>query len=101
MPSDSNPAPDHSAWQSDRPRRRLFSLLVSWLAMGVALMVVAGLLPGVSIESFWGALVVAAIVAALNAVIPPVLAAARAGRYSDGNRLSVVLPDSAEPLTCP
>jgi uncharacterized membrane protein YvlD (DUF360 family) len=77
MPSDSNPAPDHSAWQSDRPRRRLFSLLVSWLAMGVALMVVAGLLPGVSIESFWGALVVAAIVAALNAVIPPVLAALR------------------------
>ena len=45
--------------------------------MGVALMVVAGLLPGVGIESFWGALVVAAIVAALNAVIPPVLAAVR------------------------
>ena len=33
--------------------------------------------PGVDIESFWGALVVAAIVAALNAVIPPVLAALR------------------------
>ena len=45
--------------------------------MAVALMVAAGLLPGVSIESFWGALVVAAVVAALNAVIPPVLAALR------------------------
>ena len=40
-------------------------------------MVAAGLLPGVSIESFWGALLVAAVVAALNAVIPPVLAALR------------------------
>ena len=40
-------------------------------------MVAAGLLPGVDIKSFWGALVVAVIVAALNAVIPPVLAALR------------------------
>ena len=34
-------------------------------------------LPGVDIDGFWGALLVAAIVAALNAVIPPVLAALR------------------------
>src|SRR5687767_13719129 len=77
MPSNSTPGHDHSAWQPDRPGQRLFGLLVSWLAMGVALMVVAALLPGVGIESFWGALVVAAVVAALNAVIPPVLAAVR------------------------
>src|SRR5262245_34232987 len=57
--------------------RRIFELVASWLAMGVALMVAAGLVPGVSVESFWGALVVAAVVAALNAVIPPVLAALR------------------------
>ena len=40
-------------------------------------MVAAGILPGVTIDGFWGALLVAAIVAALNAVIPPVLAALR------------------------
>ena len=40
-------------------------------------MVAAGLLPGVDIDGFWGALLVAAVVAALNAVIPPVLAALR------------------------
>jgi uncharacterized membrane protein YvlD (DUF360 family) len=34
-------------------------------------------LPGVDIKSFWGALLVAAVVAALNAAIPPVLAALR------------------------
>ena len=55
----------------------MFPLVVSWLATGVALMVAAGILPGVSIESFGGALLVAAVAAALNAVIPPVLAALR------------------------
>ena len=78
MPSDPEPTYGQStAWQPERPRLRLFPLLVSWLATGVALMVAAGILPGVDIESFWGALLVAAIVAALNAVIPPVLAALR------------------------
>ena len=40
-------------------------------------MVAAWVLPGVDIKSFWGALLVAVIVSALNAVIPPVLAALR------------------------
>ena len=66
-----------TAWQPERPRLQLFPLLVSWFATGVALMVAAAILPGVDIESFWGALLIAAVVAALNAVIPPVLAALR------------------------
>ena len=35
-----------TAWQPERPRWRLFPLVVSWLATGVALMVAAALLPG-------------------------------------------------------
>src|SRR5215203_3422639 len=78
MPSESNPVYGQSTrWHGERPRLELFPLIVSWLATGVAFMVAAGTLPGVSIEGFWGALLVAAIVAALNAVIPPVLAAVR------------------------
>src|SRR5512133_2910283 len=78
MSSDSEQTYGQSTdWQPERPRFTVFGLLVSWLAMGAALMVAAGLLPGVSIDSFWGALLVAAIAAALNAVIPPVLAALR------------------------
>ena len=65
------------SWRPERPRLKLFPLLVAWLATGVALMVASWLLPGVDIKSFWAALVVAAIVAALNAVIPPILAALR------------------------
>src|SRR3954468_2688068 len=68
---------DSTAWRPERPRWRVFPLVVSWLATGVALMVAAGILPGVSIDDFGGALVVAAIAAALNAIIPPVLAALR------------------------
>jgi uncharacterized membrane protein YvlD (DUF360 family) len=78
MQSQSEPDYGQStAWRPERPRWRLFPLVVSWLGTGVALMVAAGLLPGVSIDSFWGALVVAVVAAALNAVIPPVLAALR------------------------
>ena len=76
----SGPEPTYgqsTAWQPERPRFRLFPLLVSWFATGLALMVAAAILPGVDIGSFWGALLVAVIVAALNAVIPPVLAALR------------------------
>ena len=65
------------AWRPERPRWRPFPLIISWLATGVALLVAAAILPGVEIGSFWGALLVAVIVAALNAVIPPVLAALR------------------------
>jgi uncharacterized membrane protein YvlD (DUF360 family) len=78
MPSEREQTYGHStSWQPDRPRLKVFPLLVSWFATGVALMVASWALPGVDIVSFWGALVVAAIVAALNAVIPPVLAALR------------------------
>jgi putative membrane protein len=78
MPSRSEPDYGQStAWRPERPRLRVFPLVVSWLATGVALMVAAGLLPGVSVDSFWGALLVAVVAAALNAVIPPTLAALR------------------------
>jgi uncharacterized membrane protein YvlD (DUF360 family) len=78
MPTTTEPANGGTpAWQPVRPRRRLFPLIVSWLATGVALMVAAELLPGMHIDDFGGALLIAVIVAALNAVIPPVLAALR------------------------
>ena len=78
MPSEAERTYGQStAWKPERPRLRLFPLVVAWLATGVALMVAAWVLPGVDVKSFWGALLVAVIVSALNAVIPPVLAALR------------------------
>jgi uncharacterized membrane protein YvlD (DUF360 family) len=96
MPSDSEPTYGQSTeWQPERPRLRVFPLVVSWLAMGIALMVAAGILPGVSIDNFWGALVVAAIVAALNAIIPPILAALRLPLTLVLGFLLVLLADAA------
>ena len=78
MSSDQEPSYGHpTSWQPERARLKVFPLLVSWFATGVALMVAAWALPGVDIKSFWAALGIAAIVAVLNAVIPPVLAALR------------------------
>ena len=86
-----------TAWKPDAPRLRLFPLVVSWFATGVALMVAAWLLPGVDIRSFWGALLVAVIVSALNAVIPPVLAALRLPLTLVLGFLLVLVADAADP----
>jgi len=77
MSSTSAQAYGVTGWQPERPELRPLSLVVSWFVTGVALMVAAWALPGVDVRNFWGALVIAAVVAALNAVIPPVLAALR------------------------
>ena len=57
----------------------------------------AGSCPGSTSTSFWGALVVAAIVAALNAVIPPVLAALRLPLTLVLGFLLVLIADAAHP----
>jgi uncharacterized membrane protein YvlD (DUF360 family) len=64
-------------WQPDRPRLKPLRLLLSWLLTAAALWIAAAILPGVDIEGTGGALAVAAVVAALNAVLPPLIAALR------------------------
>jgi uncharacterized membrane protein YvlD (DUF360 family) len=64
-------------WQPAKPQFRLGRLLLSWIIAALALLAAAAILPGASIEGFWGALLVAAVVAALNAVLPPLIAALR------------------------
>jgi uncharacterized membrane protein YvlD (DUF360 family) len=65
------------AWRPERPRLRLPRLAAAWLASAVALLVAAGLAPGAEIRGFGGAVAVAVIVAVLNAVLPPLIAALR------------------------
>ena len=64
-------------WQPERPRFRLGGFLVSWLLLTVSLLVAAALVPHVSIPDFRDALVVAIVVGALTAVLPPLVAALR------------------------
>jgi putative membrane protein len=49
------------------------SLLLKWLLSAVSVLIAAYLLPGVSVESFWAALVVSVILAIFNAILRPIL----------------------------
>jgi uncharacterized membrane protein YvlD (DUF360 family) len=64
-------------WHPERPRLRPLRLLLSWIISAIALLVAAAVLPGLSIPNFWGAIVTVAIIAVLNALLPPLLAALR------------------------
>src|SRR4051812_15522897 len=64
-------------WSPGVPRLRPVRLAVAWLVSAAAFMFAAWVMPGAEINGFWGALVVAAIVAVLNALLPPVVAALR------------------------
>src|SRR5262245_36533110 len=65
------------SWEPELPEFRPARLVVAWLVSALALLAAAAVVPGASIEGFWGALLVAAIVAALNALLPPLIAALR------------------------
>lgn len=64
-------------WQPQRVRIRPWWLLLTWLILALALLVAAAIVPGVSIPSFQGALLTAALIAILNALLPPIIAAVR------------------------
>ena len=64
-------------WQPERVRLRPLRLLVSWLITAAALWVTAAILPDVEVADAGGALLVAAVIGALNAVVPPAFAALR------------------------
>jgi uncharacterized membrane protein YvlD (DUF360 family) len=68
---------ERPAWTPERPRFRPGLLAVSWLFGAVSLLVATELVPGASDSTFRAALVVAAILAVLNAILPPVVAALR------------------------
>jgi uncharacterized membrane protein YvlD (DUF360 family) len=65
------------SWEPTRPRLRPFHLIVAWLIAGAAVYAAAGIVAGVSIERPGAALIVAAAIALINAVLPPLIAALR------------------------
>ena len=65
------------SWRPERPHIRPGRLLVAWLVSALALLAAAYIVPGAEVEGFWGALIVALVVAVLNAILPPLIAALR------------------------
>jgi uncharacterized membrane protein YvlD (DUF360 family) len=79
-PSASPPTSDYGEgleWSPQRPRLAPFSLAIAWVVASASLLVASAVVPGVTIPSYGGAVVTAALIAVLNAVLPPVVAALR------------------------
>jgi uncharacterized membrane protein YvlD (DUF360 family) len=64
-------------WSPGRPKFRPLPLVVAWLVSASALLVAAWVVPGAAVNNFGGALVAAIAIAALNAIVPPIIAALR------------------------
>src|SRR5437763_12382333 len=65
------------AWSPERPKLRPLRLVVAWLAAALTLFAAAWIVPGATVNGFWGALAATAAIAVLNAVLPPLIAALR------------------------
>jgi len=57
-------------WQPERPRLRPVRLLISWAFTTIALLVAAGILPGVDVGRPGAAILMAVVISVINAIIP-------------------------------
>jgi uncharacterized membrane protein YvlD (DUF360 family) len=64
-------------WHPERPRLRPIRLVLAWVVGAASIEVAAWLLPGVALDQTGAAFVVALLVAVLNAILPPLIAALR------------------------
>ena len=66
-----------AVWAPTRPHIGVLQVVVAWILSTIALLVAAWIIPGAHVESWGGAFVAAAVIAILNALLPPVIAALR------------------------
>jgi uncharacterized membrane protein YvlD (DUF360 family) len=83
------------SWQPATPRLRPLRLLISWVVAAASIWVAAEIVPGVALEQTGAAFAVAAVIAVLNAALPPVLAALRLPFMLVAGFLLVLLADAA------
>lgn len=86
---------DITAWRPERPRLRLRHLLPAWVVSAASVAAAAWLLPGFELKRTAAAFTVAAVIAILNALVPPLLAALRLPLTVAIGFLAVLLADAA------
>jgi uncharacterized membrane protein YvlD (DUF360 family) len=64
-------------WRPERLRIHPVQIVLRWLCVAAALLIAAELVPGVTVHGFAGGIVVALLIAVLNALLAPVIAAIR------------------------
>jgi uncharacterized membrane protein YvlD (DUF360 family) len=67
----------NSLWTPQKPRMRPFRVVLDWLVASAALLIAAEIVPGATVHDYGGAVVTVALVALLNALLPPLIAALR------------------------
>jgi uncharacterized membrane protein YvlD (DUF360 family) len=72
-----HPYGEAMTWHPEAPRFEPLRVLLSWLVAGVAVFFAAAIVPGVSVGDFSDAMLAAVLIAGLNAVLPPIVAALR------------------------
>ena len=75
--SNQSAVPAEPAWRPARPKFRPPALVLAWILSAAALLAAAWIVPGVHVNGFWGALAATAVIAVLNALLPPIVAALR------------------------
>jgi len=68
---------ERPGWQPQRPRYRLGPVVLSWVLAALSLFVAFKLVPGASDSTLQASLLAALVIALLNAVLPPLVAALR------------------------
>jgi len=63
------------AWRPERPRIRPVRVVIQWVIAAAALLIAAWIVPGADVHTFGAAFVAVLVIAVLNALLPPVLAA--------------------------
>jgi uncharacterized membrane protein YvlD (DUF360 family) len=66
---------ERPTWEVGRPQIHPLRVLLAWALSALALLVAAWVVPGASVKDFRAALVAAAVIALLNAILPPLVAA--------------------------
>ncbi|MEA2290240.1 MAG: hypothetical protein QOD55_2237 [Solirubrobacteraceae bacterium] len=81
-------------WQPETPRLGVVRVLVAWGVAAASVAVAAAVMPGVELGQTGAAFLVAAVIALLNAVVPPVLAALRLPFMLAAGFLLVLIADA-------
>ena len=68
---------EHPTWTPARPHYRPTRVVLSWLVSALALLLASYLVPHVTVDGLGGAIVASALIALLNALLPPIVAALR------------------------
>jgi uncharacterized membrane protein YvlD (DUF360 family) len=85
---------EQTTWQPATPRLGVVRLVGFWAVAAAAVWVTAELLPGVALEQTGAGFLAAAVIALLNAVLPPVLAALRLPLMLVTGFLAVLIADA-------